>query len=57
LFVTQKLLAKENDAPLEQRRANRADLLRAQRPREIDSADLGADMRGEWADLNRYFVG
>jgi hypothetical protein len=56
LLVREKLLAKEDDAPLQKRRANLRDLARIQLLRKIDTMNLRADMRGKRRDLNRLYV-
>jgi hypothetical protein len=53
LVVSEGLFAKENDTPFEQRGANLADLTILQGLTEVDAANLGADMRGQWIDFQR----
>ena len=53
LVVRQMLVAKEDHQVFHQRVVHFLELLVAERPRQIDPADLGADMRRQLGDLDR----
>ncbi len=53
LLVREELFTEEDDAPFQQRGADRRDLRRGQRLREIDAADFRADMGGQRDHVDR----
>src|SRR5258707_6880580 len=53
LFVGELLVAEEDDEVLHQRVVHLVELLIAERPRQIDPGNLGADMRRQLFDLDR----
>src|SRR5215471_7120463 len=55
-FVGELLIAKEQDQMIHQRGVELFDLTIAERPRQIDFADLGANVRGDRRYLDRLIV-
>ena len=53
LVVRQMLVAKKDHQVFHQRVVHFLELLVAERARQVDPADLGADMRCQLGDLNR----
>jgi hypothetical protein len=53
LVVRQVLIAKKDRQVFHQRIMHFLELLIAERPRQVDPADLGADMRRQLGDLDR----
>ena len=53
LLVAEALVAEEDDEVLHQRVVHFLELLVAERPRQVDPGDLGADMRRQLFDLDR----
>jgi len=53
LVMRQMLVAKEDHQVFHQRIVDFLELLIAERSRQVDPVDLGADMRGQLGDLDR----
>ena len=53
LIVVEELVAEEHHLPFHQRFPDVLDLLRRQRPRQVDPADFRADIYREWRHLDR----
>ena len=55
LFVVQRLAAEEHHFPFEKRRADFRDCLRAKGLGQIDTVDIGADMKGMRPHFDGHF--